>query len=364
VSRTRTPPGRRTRHASDTSSSGSRTCSSTSPATTTSATSSANGRRSTSPRTGTTPWARAWGRAVRDRSSPRGGVPCRRRAARAARRRRRGRAAGCRARRVRDEAARAGSEPVEHREAARGSHQVSARSSYCAGSFRARRGRVTLPSSYARWWTARRAPRAGRPPRSCAQPPGADGAVTAIAHRPRPCRPARRPVPVGAGAFLTGQLSVGWSNDWIDAARDARNRRPTSPSDKAGCPVAAVRTAALTALALCVPAVPRDGTGRRPAAPRRGGRRLVLQRAAQGRPPCPSCRTPWPSGPSRRSWCWPCRARPSPGLGDRGRRAARRGRPPVQRPARPRGGPRAGRARAARTASAPAGRRPAPRCCC
>jgi 4-hydroxybenzoate polyprenyltransferase len=54
-------------------------------------------------------------------------------------------------------------------------------------------------------------------------------------------------------AFLTGQLSVGWSNDWIDAARDARNGRTDKPVGQGRLPVAAVRTAALTALVLCVP---------------------------------------------------------------------------------------------------------------
>jgi 4-hydroxybenzoate polyprenyltransferase len=54
-------------------------------------------------------------------------------------------------------------------------------------------------------------------------------------------------------AFLTGQLSVGWSNDWIDAARDARNRRADKPVGQGRLSVAAVRRAALVALALCVP---------------------------------------------------------------------------------------------------------------
>ncbi len=56
-----------------------------------------------------------------------------------------------------------------------------------------------------------------------------------------------------AAAFLTGQLSVGWSNDWIDAARDARAQRPDKPVGQGRLSVSAVRTAALTALALCVP---------------------------------------------------------------------------------------------------------------
>jgi 4-hydroxybenzoate polyprenyltransferase len=55
-------------------------------------------------------------------------------------------------------------------------------------------------------------------------------------------------------AFLTGQLSVGWSNDWIDAARDARTGRSDKPVAVGELPAARVRTAALTAAALCVPA--------------------------------------------------------------------------------------------------------------
>jgi 4-hydroxybenzoate polyprenyltransferase len=54
-------------------------------------------------------------------------------------------------------------------------------------------------------------------------------------------------------AFLTGQLSVGWSNDWIDAARDVRSQRPDKPVARGELPVEAVRTAALAALALSVP---------------------------------------------------------------------------------------------------------------
>ncbi len=54
-------------------------------------------------------------------------------------------------------------------------------------------------------------------------------------------------------AFLTGQLSVGWSNDWIDAARDARTGRDDKPVARGELAPATVRTAALTAVALCVP---------------------------------------------------------------------------------------------------------------
>jgi heme o synthase len=54
-------------------------------------------------------------------------------------------------------------------------------------------------------------------------------------------------------AILTGQLSIGWSNDWIDAARDARTGRRDKPVPAGQLTVRAVRAAALTAAALCVP---------------------------------------------------------------------------------------------------------------
>jgi 4-hydroxybenzoate polyprenyltransferase len=56
-----------------------------------------------------------------------------------------------------------------------------------------------------------------------------------------------------AAAFLTGQLSVGWSNDWIDAARDVRTGRSDKPVARGELSVAAVRRGALTAAGLCVP---------------------------------------------------------------------------------------------------------------
>lgn len=55
-------------------------------------------------------------------------------------------------------------------------------------------------------------------------------------------------------AFLTGQLSVGWSNDWIDAARDRRTGRDDKPVARGQLAVARVRAAALLAACLCVPA--------------------------------------------------------------------------------------------------------------
>lgn len=53
-------------------------------------------------------------------------------------------------------------------------------------------------------------------------------------------------------AFLSGQLSVGWSNDWVDAPRDLAVHRHDKPVVQ-GLPVAVVRRAALVALAACVP---------------------------------------------------------------------------------------------------------------
>ena len=60
-----------------------------------------------------------------------------------------------------------------------------------------------------------------------------------------------RPWVVGA-AFLSGQLSVGWSNDWVDAARDRSAHRSDKPTVK-GLSVGTVRSAALIALLSCVP---------------------------------------------------------------------------------------------------------------
>lgn len=57
---------------------------------------------------------------------------------------------------------------------------------------------------------------------------------------------------VGA-AFLSGQLSVGWSNDWVDRDRDVRTGRSDKPVARGEVPLPTVRAAALTAAAACVP---------------------------------------------------------------------------------------------------------------
>ncbi|MBD5787452.1 UbiA family prenyltransferase [Cellulosimicrobium terreum] len=68
-------------------------------------------------------------------------------------------------------------------------------------------------------------------------------------------------VGVGAGArttllvtaaVLAGQLSVGWSNDWIDARRDLAVGRADKPVVAGLVTPTALRTAALWALAACV----------------------------------------------------------------------------------------------------------------
>ncbi|OZB78819.1 MAG: ubiquinone biosynthesis protein UbiA [Microbacterium sp. 14-71-5] len=53
-------------------------------------------------------------------------------------------------------------------------------------------------------------------------------------------------------AVLTGQLSIGWSNDWLDAARDTTVGRADKPVAAGRVTVGTVRAAALTAAALCV----------------------------------------------------------------------------------------------------------------
>ncbi len=56
-----------------------------------------------------------------------------------------------------------------------------------------------------------------------------------------------------AAAVLAGQLSVGWSNDWVDHARDVSAGRADKPLAAGRLGVGAVRGAAWTALAVCVP---------------------------------------------------------------------------------------------------------------
>lgn len=53
-------------------------------------------------------------------------------------------------------------------------------------------------------------------------------------------------------AVLAGQLSVGWSNDWLDAARDSTVGRTDKPVAAGRVTAGTVRIAALSAAAACV----------------------------------------------------------------------------------------------------------------
>jgi 4-hydroxybenzoate polyprenyltransferase len=57
-----------------------------------------------------------------------------------------------------------------------------------------------------------------------------------------------------AVAVLFGQASVGWSNDWIDAARDTSRHRRDKPIARGLVDRELVGRSAFSALALCVPA--------------------------------------------------------------------------------------------------------------
>ena len=54
-------------------------------------------------------------------------------------------------------------------------------------------------------------------------------------------------------AVLAGQLSVGWSNDWLDADRDTAVGRPDKPVTRGAVTPRALRSAAVAAAAVCLP---------------------------------------------------------------------------------------------------------------
>ena len=54
-------------------------------------------------------------------------------------------------------------------------------------------------------------------------------------------------------ALLSGQLSIGWSNDWLDVARDRRSGRDDKPAAHDDVSPGALRSAALLAATACVP---------------------------------------------------------------------------------------------------------------
>ncbi|MGW6443187.1 UbiA family prenyltransferase [Lentzea sp. NPDC055074] len=60
-----------------------------------------------------------------------------------------------------------------------------------------------------------------------------------------------RTILLGA-AVLAGQLSIGWSNDWIDAARDRATGRTDKPAATGRVPVRAVSVAAVVAAAATI----------------------------------------------------------------------------------------------------------------
>src|SRR4051794_5876059 len=149
------------------------------------------------------------------------------------------------------------------------SHHVSERSSYCLRSLRARTAAVLLavvePGCAGLLPRAHRRPclsaRGGRPRakllvvrgllRACHfQPTLAVTAITGIL-----ALVAGRGLGVIAvvAAVLCGQLSVGWSNDWLDRDRDRRAGRTDKPVAVGTVAVTTVRRAATTALVLTVP---------------------------------------------------------------------------------------------------------------
>ncbi|GAA4200468.1 UbiA family prenyltransferase [Actinocatenispora rupis] len=56
-----------------------------------------------------------------------------------------------------------------------------------------------------------------------------------------------------AAAVLAGQLSIGWSNDWLDAARDTAAGRTDKPTATGDVAPAVLGRAAVVAAACCVP---------------------------------------------------------------------------------------------------------------
>ena len=57
---------------------------------------------------------------------------------------------------------------------------------------------------------------------------------------------------LAASAVLAGQLSVGWSNDWLDAGRDVANGRADKPTVTGQVTATLLRRSALVAVAGCV----------------------------------------------------------------------------------------------------------------
>ncbi|HVQ87920.1 MAG TPA: UbiA family prenyltransferase [Actinomycetes bacterium] len=65
---------------------------------------------------------------------------------------------------------------------------------------------------------------------------------------------------LAAVAVFVGQLSIGWSNDWLDATRDADSYRTDKPTATGDIRAGVLRNAALVALALDIPLSFLNGT--------------------------------------------------------------------------------------------------------
>jgi len=84
---------------------------------------------------------------------------------------------------------------------------------------------------------------------ACHPVPGLAVTAVAVALAAGTGLPAGRVALLGAAVF-TGQLSIGWSNDWIDAARDRAVGRTDKPVAAGTVPRAVIAAAATTALAV------------------------------------------------------------------------------------------------------------------
>ena len=140
-----------------------------------------------------------------------------------------------------------------------------------------------------------------------------------------------------AAALLTGQLSIGWCNDAVDRGRDVAAGRTDKPLAVGTLGVRTVWTACVAGRRRVRAALARARSRRRGDPPRGRGRRVGVRPRAQA------------DGGLVRAVRRELRAAPVGGdagaadtgdaavVGDHGRGPARRGRPPRQRPARPRG---------------------------
>src|SRR5215470_12538349 len=88
--------------------------------------------------------------------------------------------------------------------------------------------------------------------RACHPEPTLAVTITAIALAGASGRDSRGLLAVGL-AILTGQLSVGWFNDYLDAERDRAVNRQDKPIATGVVSRDAVRTATAVAAILCVP---------------------------------------------------------------------------------------------------------------